>query len=141
YFYQMNEQNLKFRQAVEKDKPEIWKILQQSIDRRRKDGSDQWQDGYPNISTVENDVEKQQNFVLTQDGKVIATAAIIFNDEPTYNDIDGAWLTNEDFYVIHRVGVSDEVAGRGFATKLFQIIEDFAKENEVYSIKVDTNFD
>lgn len=133
--------SLNFRKATQNDIPEIWKILQQSIERRKNDGSTQWQDGYPNLSTVENDVEKGYNYILTLENKIIATAALIFNDEPTYDVIDGAWLTNGDFLVVHRVGVSDEVAGKGFATKFFHILEDFAKENEIYSIKVDTNFD
>lgn len=137
----MNEENLELRKATKEDISEIWKILQQSIERRRIDGSKQWQDGYPNLSTVENDIEKGFNYVLTLNEKIIATAALIFNNEPTYNLIDGAWLTNGDFLVVHRVGVSDEVAGKGYATKLFQIFEEFAKENEVYSMKVDTNFD
>jgi len=137
----MTEPHLVFRKASQPDISAIWEILQQSIERRRKDGSDQWQDGYPNLSTVESDVEKEQNYVLTQDGKIIATAAVIFNYEPTYDKIDGAWLTHGDFFVVHRVGVSDEVAGKGFATKLFQMIEEFAKEKEVFSIKIDTNFD
>ncbi|SMC81313.1 GNAT family N-acetyltransferase [Moheibacter sediminis] len=137
----MNQENLNFRKGSEKDIPEIWKILQQSIERRKNDGSKQWQDGYPNISTVESDIEKGYNYILTLDDKIIATAALIFNDEPTYDVIDGAWMTHEDFLVVHRVGVSNEVAGKGFATKFFQIFEDFAKKNEVFSIKVDTNFD
>lgn len=137
----MTEQNLAFRKGKSEEIPEIWKILQQSIDRRKNDGSTQWQDGYPNISTVENDIEKGFNYVLTLDGKIIATAALIFNDEPTYDVIDGAWLTDGDFLVVHRVGVSDTVAGKGFATRFFEIFEEFAKEKEVYSIKVDTNFD
>lgn len=137
----MNHENLSFRKATPKDKLKIWKILEQSIERRRIDGSTQWQDGYPNLSTVENDIEKGYNYVLTLDDKIVLTAALIFNNEPTYDVIDGAWLTNGDFLVVHRVGVSDEVAGKGFATKFFQIFEKFAKENEVYSIKIDTNFD
>src|SRR5690606_10133070 len=108
----MNDDFLELRKAESEDIPVIWKILQESIERRRKDGSDQWQDGYPNLSTVEMDVEKQQNYVLTQNGKLIATAAVIFNYEPTYDEIDGEWLTNGDFYVVHRVGVSDEEIGR-----------------------------
>lgn len=137
----MTEQNISFRKGTTKDIPEIWKILQQSIERRKNDGSTQWQDGYPNLSTVENDIKKGYNYVLTLNGKIIATAALIFNDEPTYDVIDGAWLTTGDFLVVHRVGVSNEAAGKGFATKFFQIFENFAKGNEVYSIKVDTNFD
>lgn len=137
----MNHDFLELRMAESEDIPAIWEILQQSIERRRKDGSDQWQDGYPNLSTVEDDVEKQQNYVLTQNGKVIATAAVIFNYEPTYDEIDGEWLTNGDFYVVHRVGVSDQVAGKGIATQFFLMIEEFVKEKGVFSIKIDTNFD
>ncbi len=137
----MNHENLLFRQAIENDKEAIWKILQQSIERRRIDGSTQWQDGYPNLSTVENDIQNGNNYVLIEDEKIIATAAIIFNHEPTYDVIDGAWLTNGDFLVVHRIGVSDEVAGKGFATKFLLLMEDFAKESQIYSIKIDTNFD
>ena len=141
YFYQMNQENIQFRKATTKDKDQIWKILQQSIERRRIDGSSQWQDGYPNLSSVENDLEKGNNFVLVLEEKIIATAALIFNDEPTYDVIEGSWLTDGDFMVVHRVGVSDQVAGKGFATKFLELMEDFAKENQVYSIKIDTNFD
>ena len=137
----MSEEKLQFRKAEKPDTGTIWEILQESIERRRIDGSRQWQDGYPNLSTVENDIQNGHNYVLTLNEKIIATAALIFNDEPTYEVIDGAWLTNGDFLVVHRVGVSDEVAGKGYATKFLELMEDFAKENQVYSIKIDTNFD
>lgn len=137
----MSHENLIFRQAIQTDIPAIWQILQQSIERRRKDGSDQWQDGYPNLFTVENDVEKQQNYLLTQNEKIIAIAALIFNYEPTYAEIDGKWLSNGDFFVVHRIGVSEEVAGKGFIQKFLLLMEGFVKENQVYSIKIDTNFD
>lgn len=134
-------ENLVFRKAEINDITPIWAILQQSINRRKKDGSTQWQDGYPNLETVKTDVEKDQNYVLIQDDKIIATAALIFNYEPAYDEIEGKWLSDGEFLVVHRVGVSDEVAGKGFAKKLFMILEDFAKENDIFSIKVDTNFD
>ncbi len=31
----------------------IWEILQDAILRRKKDGSNQWQDGYPNPESVQ----------------------------------------------------------------------------------------
>ena len=137
----MPEQQLEFRKANMQDAPEIWAILQEAIERRRLDGSDQWQDGYPNLSTVENDIFQARNYVLVLNRKIIATAALIFNEEPAYEKIEGAWLSEGEFLVVHRVAVSDEVAGKGFATRFFTYFEDFAKGNGVYSIKVDTNFD
>ena len=119
----------------------IWQILQQAIERRRKDGSNQWQDGYPNQEVVKTDISLGKGYVLEIDNAIAAYAALVFNDEPAYYEIIGDWLTNDDFLVIHRVAVSDDFLGKGIAVLLFQKLEDFAMENQVFSIKVDTNFD
>jgi len=132
---------LKFRQAEMGDRNVIWEIIQQSIERRRIDGSTQWQNGYPNLETVENDIAKNFGYVLTVNDKVAVFVALIFNDEPAYSIIEGAWLTNGEFVVIHRVAVSKEFAGQGLVKKLFEYIEDFVKSKNVSSIKVDTNYD
>lgn len=129
------------RRATVTDSDIIWTILQQAIEQRRLDGSTQWQDGYPNPATIQADIEQGYGYVLTAGEDVIAYAAVLLNNEPAYNDIEGKWLTNGDFFVVHRVAVSDTVKGKGIATTLFRLLEPFAVEQEVYSIKVDTNFD
>ncbi len=133
--------DLQFRKAVIQDSAEIWNILQQAIENRRKDGSLQWQDGYPNLETVKSDIEKNIGYVLINSGEIIGYSAVIFNDEPAYIDIEGEWLTSDDFVVVHRVAVSDNYLGKGLAQKIFGFIEDLAISNGIYSIKVDTNFD
>ncbi|UFH32554.1 GNAT family N-acetyltransferase [Chryseobacterium sp. C-71] len=130
-----------FRKAETSDKDIIWEIIQQSIERRRIDGSTQWQNGYPNEQTVESDIAKNFGFVLTVNDEIAVYVALIFNDEPAYSTIDGAWLTNGEFVVIHRVAVSEKFAGQGLAKKLFDQIEDYVKSQNVQSIKVDTNYD
>ncbi|MCH5689836.1 GNAT family N-acetyltransferase [Niabella sp. W65] len=130
-----------FRKAEVADADAIWEILQQAIERRRLDGSRQWQDGYPNPDTVKEDIKNGWGFVLANETGVIAYSALILNDEPAYNDINGAWLTHGDFLVVHRVAVSDKVAGKGIATRLLKEIEQYAITQQIPSIKVDTNFD
>lgn len=129
------------RKAVAADADIIWEILQQAIERRRRDGSRQWQDGYPNPDTVQEDIENGWGFVLVNEEVIVAYGALILNDEPAYDQIEGAWLTHGDFIVVHRVAVSDKVAGRGMATLLFKEIEQYAINQSIPSIKVDTNFD
>ena len=132
---------IEFRKAEISDKDTIWEIIQQSIERRRIDGSTQWQNGYPNEQTVESDINKNFGFVLTVNDEIAVYVALIFNDEPAYSSIEGAWLTNGEFVVIHRVAVSEKFAGQGLAKKLFDVIEDYVKFQNVHSIKVDTNYD
>lgn len=129
------------RKATPSDQEVIWKILQQAIERRKKDGSSQWQDGYPNQDTVQTDLQNNCGFVLEMNGEIAGYAAIIFGIEPAYEEIEGNWLSTGDYVVIHRVAVSDQFAGKGIATKLFEKIEEVAIKQKVFSIKVDTNFD
>lgn len=136
-----NKNEIHFRKANTTDIPVIWEIIQQSIERRRKDGSNQWQNGYPNLQTVESDVSKEFGYVITVDNEVAVFVALIFNDEPAYSSIEGAWLTTGEFLVIHRIAVSEKFAGQGLVKQLFDYIEDFVRSQNVQSIKVDTNFD
>ena len=119
----------------------IWDILLQAIEQRKQDGSEQWQNGYPNEQTVHDDITYGYAYVLIDNNVIVAYAAIIFGVEPAYNNINGRWLTNGDYVVVHRVATSNEVKMKGVATNLFRMIEDLCLEQKVYSIKVDTNFD
>lgn len=133
--------NYSFRKAVPSEIPVIWDILQQAIARRKEDGSEQWQDGYPNLQSVQNDVEKDQGFVLTEGETITGYSAVLINDEPEYAKIIGKWLTNDDFVVFHRVAISENHLGKGLAKKMLEYIEEFALSNNIYSVKADTNFD
>ena len=130
-----------FRKATPEDLDQIWEILQQAIERRRLDGSNQWQDGYPNPSVVQNDIDNGYGFVLTENEVIVGYCAILINDEPEYANIKGKWLTNEDFIVYHRVAISEKHLGKGLAQEMLRSIEKHALDNQIHSLKADTNFD
>lgn len=129
------------RPATENDLSNIWEILKQAIEQRRLEGSQQWQDGYPNYESIKSDFEKNQAFVLISNERIIAYAAIIFDIEPAYTTIEGKWLTHQNYVVVHRVAVSDSMKRKGIAKKLFQLIEPLALHHKIFSIRVDTNYD
>lgn len=133
--------NDQFRKAVTSDIPQIWVILQQAIQRRKEDGSNQWQDGYPNENVVANDISNGYGYVLADGNTIIGYTAVLLNDEPEYDNIVGEWLTNDEFVVFHRVAISSDYLGQGMAVKLIDSIEEIAIANNIKSIKADTNFD
>lgn len=137
----MSESKLTLRQASLSELAQIWKIIQHAIELRRLDGSDQWQNGYPNEAVLEEDIQNGVGFVLLENSVIIGYAAIIFDIEPAYNVIEGAWLSKGEYVVIHRVATSEQVKGRRMGQKLFELIEELAKSKGTPSIKVDTNFD
>jgi GNAT superfamily N-acetyltransferase len=137
----VDESQLILRKARISELPIIWNIIQQAIEQRRQDGSTQWQDGYPNESTITNDIERGYGHVLSNGGAILAYAAIIFDKEPAYEVLKGDWLTNDNYVNVHRVAVVNSGKGKGIATRLFTFAEQLAIDRHVYSIKIDTNFD
>lgn len=133
--------NTIFRKATTTDLPDIWTILQHAIAHRKKDGSNQWQDGYPNLQVVQKDVDAGAGFVLADGENIIGYTAIMINDEPEYAKIKGEWLSDKDFVVFHRLAVSENCMGKGMAKKIIEFVEKFALENNIFSVKADTNYD
>lgn len=132
----------RLEKAVSEQIPRIWEILQQAIRRRKEEGSRQWQDGYPNEEVVRKDIEKGVGYVLVDENDTIAGyIAILVSDEPAYDGIEGKWLSNGDFLVVHRVAISDAGLGKGLAQKLLQLTEETAIQKGIFSVKLDTNFD
>lgn len=129
------------RRAKESDKSTIWDILQFAIAQRKAEGSDQWQDGYPNLQSIETDLVNEHAYVLEENGTILLYSAIIFGDDPAYKEIDGAWKTDQPYVVLHRVAVSPIAKGKGIATSFFKLVEELAIQNNYFSIRVDTNFD
>lgn len=129
------------RKAELVELPFIWNILLQAIEQRKQDGSEQWQNGYPNEETIYDDIIHGYAYVLVEQNIIIAYAALLFDEEIAYNDIIGNWLSNGVYAVVHRVATINSKKRSGVATQLFRIIEDLCIEKQVYSIKVDTNFD
>ena len=133
--------NHTFRKATLEDADNIWSVLRQAIARRKADGSNQWQDGYPNLEVVKKDISNGNGFVLCQGAVVLGYTALLINDEPEYDNLEGSWLTHEDFVVFHRVAISENHLGKGLAKKMFAHIEAYARQNNINSVKADTNFD
>nr|WP_309758314.1 GNAT family N-acetyltransferase [Flavobacterium sp.] len=133
--------NYHFRKAELSEITAIWAILKDAIARRKQDGSTQWQDGYPNPEIIQKDIEKGQGFILVLDENIIGYYAILINNEPAYKAIEGKWITNTDFVVVHRVAIATNHLGQGYAKMIMKHIENFAINNSIYSVKADTNFD
>ncbi len=130
-----------FRKAQPNELPQIWEIIQHAISRRKAEGSSQWQDGYPNPEVLRNDIDRGAGFVLMEGETVVGYCAVMVNDEPAYANIEGAWLTNGDFVVFHRIAVAHTHVGKGLARKIMEHVEAFAISNNIPSIKADTNYD
>jgi len=136
------DEKMNLRKATFEDIPAMMEIFYQSQASLKALGVDQWQNNYPNIDVVRKDVENATAYVLTIDDRVIATATIIFNHEPTYDRIfEGEWLSQCEFVVVHRVAVDSSYKMMGVASYILKEVEKIATKANIPSIKIDTHKD
>jgi len=129
-----------FRNAEISDIDKIMNIIKQAQEYLKEKGVDQWQDNYPNFDVIKDDIEKRKSYVLETDGKVVATVAVSYNDEKTYEKIyDGKWITENDYAVIHRIAVDNKYKGKRLSSIILSEIEKMCLHKNIHSIKIDTH--
>lgn len=129
------------RLANKSDAIYIQEVLDDAKELFRQDGSDQWQDldNYPNINTTLKDIEKEQMYIYEKDNKIVGCIVLSKEKEQAYNQIhNGAWLSNDIYYVIHRLAVRNNYYHQGIAKELIKYTIELTKKDDVHSIKIDT---
>lgn len=131
---------MEFRKAVPPDKNQIMSIIDGAKKSLKEQGINQWQDHYPNLKTIHQDITDQTSYILIEDQEIKAIATVSFEGEKTYDQIyEGEWLTQGDFAVIHRFAVKQDCKRTGVATLMMDHIAKLCIQKHFSSIKVDTH--
>jgi len=133
---------MEFRKAVESDINSIMRIIKQAQDYFKEQGINQWQNNYPNLETIRNDISKGYGYVLINDGKIVGTVSVSFDGEKTYESIyDGKWISDLEYAVIHRMAVDSSLKGLGLGSVMMKYIEEMCHKRGIHSIRIDTHED
>lgn len=131
---------MKLRKALPFDITPIMEIIKDAQLYLKELGIDQWQNHYPTEETILTDIRHGHGYVLINEGNIIATVAISFDGEKTYEHIyEGAWLSNRDYAVIHRLAVAHVNKGKGVSNEILKITEEMCIGRGISSIKIDTH--
>ena len=132
---------MKLRKATVADGPAVAALYREAQAFLAAQGIDQWQDGYPNEETFQEDVARGESWLLEDEGQVVATACLGLGREPTYDTIyQGAWGTEAPEYAfLHRIAVSGACKGKGAPSWFFQELERQARERGLPCLRGDTH--
>ena len=123
------------RPATPADIPALRPVFEAAKAIMRADGNpDQWSaPGFPPEDLLLRDIARGGGYVI-EDLGLRAYFALLPSPEPTYDRIDGAWLTDEPYGVIHRIASYPEDHG------IFAAIIDFAAARYAH-LRIDTHRD
>lgn len=101
------------RRAAKDDMPEILRIYEYARDFMVRTGNpNQWTDGWPWQSVLEEDIGEGQLFVIENESGVHGVFAFIIGKDPTYSVIeDGEWISDSEYGTIHRIAGDGQLQG------------------------------
>jgi len=133
---------MKFIKTKRKDLLPIMKIIREAQAFLASHKIDQWQNGYPNKDTILEDLINNESYIVTtNDSTLIATAMFSTKKEPTYQSIEGEWITkvNAKYGVIHRMAITNKSRNKGVARFIFEQCEQQLLQQNIYSMRIDTH--
>ncbi len=131
---------MKIRLANENDLNQIMNIVDQAKIYMIKNKINQWTQDYPNEKVFLEDIKKERLYVL-DDGKILGFSALILDGEPDYDYIEGNWISDKKYGVIHRIAVDSDYKSKNVAQSLLSFFEEKLKSLNFDSIRVDTHPD
>ncbi len=123
------------------EKEEIQQVLTLIADGKahlEEQGIPQWQGAYPKLEMIENDIAEKKAYFLMLDEEAVGYYCVDFGGEPEYENLDGQWLTDAPYGVIHRMCISSKHRGQRLAVQAYALAEELCKARNIGSIRVDT---
>lgn len=126
---------MKVRRTQEKDIESVMNIYAKARRFMKENGNPtQWGDDFPNIELIKADVQKD-GYVVINNGKIVGVFVLEENaHEPAYSVIDGMWLNDKPYAVIHRCATGGIHRGVG------QFVFEWCF-NKFNNIRIDTHED
>ncbi len=104
-------------------------------------GIDQWQTGYPDESCIKHDILTGKGYFLIDGEKILGYLCIDFEGEPSYERLQGQWLSALPYVVVHRLVIDSAFKQKGLASMAFQLVEELAVQKGISGFRVDTDAD
>lgn len=106
---------MKIRLATKDDLQEMKNIFDYGRQIQLESGNPtQWAKGYPKVELILDDIEKEAaHLCIDENNEIVALFSVFIDPDPTYQEIEGAWLNNEAYATIHRIASSGKVPGVG----------------------------
>lgn len=130
---------MEIRRTEERDIPAVVALYDAAREYMQESGIPQWTADYPNAFDVIEDIKKQSSYVLVDKEEVIATACISFGEDVCYRVIEGKWMNERPYGVIHRIVVKPEQKGNDLAGKFLKEAVRLAAEVGVIDLRIDTH--
>jgi GNAT superfamily N-acetyltransferase len=128
---------MEIRKATLADFDSLFKIILDCKEDMKVKGVEQWPSHHPSKETIQNGIESNCHYVLIDGGKIVGGVLLNHACDDQYKLVK--WrVEDKNPLMVHRLAVSPKLQGKGYAKKLMEFAEEFAKKEGSKSIRLDT---
>ena len=128
---------MKIRLATSGDLSRI-KLLTEACAVAMQDrGIFQWNEYYPSREKLENDIERQELYVLTDENEIKGIIVLSSHMDEEYIPIKWLSVNSRNLY-IHRLATHPSNWGEGYGQNLMDFAEAYARDHNYNSVRLDT---
>jgi len=125
------------RKTTNSDLADVMTIYADARAFMRESGNPtQWKNAHPPQYQIEKDIDAGASHVCMQDDEILAVFFFDTEPDPTYAKIDGAWLSDAPYGVVHRVARAMTAKAKGAGAFCLNWCI-----NQVPNIRIDTHKD
>lgn len=124
-----------FRKADMGDIQYILELFRRAVDYLCAQNIDQWDELYPDLTTLKNDIDCGHMYVLCEGKNIVAAVAI--NDLEIEGYEEGFWKDNGKAAVIHRLCVDPKHQGKGLGRTTMDYAEGLIEQEGYTSVRLD----
>ena len=127
---------MKIEKGVLKDLSSIMGLVKSVILDMENQSIFQWNEHYPTREVFENDILNDSLFLIRNEEGISGIIVIDENQSPEYAQVN--WLSKgERVLVIHRLAVNPKYQSQGYAKKLMEYAEEYARKHSYRAIRLD----
>ncbi len=115
---------------------DVMTIIKEVIIHMNEQGIDQWDEVYPNIEIITQDLKEKCAYGYFDNDELSGYVAINKTYPPPYDKFK--WkVNNGEFLVVHRLMIKPDKQGKGIAKQLMSFAEEFIRGNGYKAIRLD----
>ena len=127
---------MNYSKATPNQTNKVFSVYSAAIINMEQQGIHQWDEIYPDLQIITEDISKKQMYIGTIEDKIAVCFVLSEEYDEEYKNGNWKWPDSK-FCVIHRLCVNPEFQKQGIATKTMEYIEKLCKSQGYDSIRFD----
>ena len=114
----------------------LYRMMQAAGRKMAEQGFGQWDEHYPTLALVRQDIQEKLLFVVMEDAQVLACFTLSTQGIPQYEQVN--WLApNARYCVVHRLCVRPDQQGKGIGRRAMAFVEQVARQRGFEAIRLE----